>query len=390
MSTPVGDRAIEDALRVGRALLKFISPNDVGLTGGHQYGFLLPNGAWELFAPFPPERGENRKSDVRVLWQDGRRTDSVVTWYGSRTRREYRLTRFGQDFPFRMDDLVGALLVLIPVTLADFICYVLDREEDIDDIQAALGVEVIGRYGVFRRDEHEHEEPEDQCLDRLFREFVLRYDEIPETRVISAATRDALFACVRDLNSRTADERLMRFKDEEYRLFKMIERRVREPEITRLFASVDDFIDTALRILNARKSRAGRSLENHVEYLLTEARIPFEMRADVDGRPDILIPGKHEYDESVAGRYPKHKLVMVGVKTTCKDRWRQVTREARHIDQKHILTIQAGISPRQLDEMTEANVRLIVPRPLHEVYPRGHCEIVDVEHFIASVRETLA
>jgi hypothetical protein len=388
MSSAIGDRAIDDALRAGRALLKFISPNDVGLTGGHQYGFLLPNSAWDLFAPFPPEKGTNRKAAVNILWQDGRRTASVVTWYGAKTRREYRLTRFGRDFPFRVHDLVGALLVLIPTAPAEFVCYVLDTEEDIDDLQAALGVEVIGRYAVF--DRATVEEPEDQCLDRYFRDFAVRFDEIPETRFISGAAREAVFACVKDIRQQSVDERLMRFRNEEFRLFKMLERRVREPEITRLFQSIDDFIDTALRILNARKSRAGRSLENHVEFLLQEAQIPFDMRADVDGRPDILIPGKREYDESIQGKYPKEKLVIVGVKTTCKDRWRQVTREAKHIEEKHIFTTQAGISPKQLDEMKETGVRLVVPKPLHDLYPAGHGDVIDLEQFITNVRAKLA
>ena len=93
----------------------------------------------------------------------------------------------------------------------------------------------------------------------------------------------------------------------------------------RLFADIDDFIKTALSILNARKARAGRALENHIEFLFREAGLPFEMRATVEGtRPDVLMPGKKAYDDALRGRYPTEKLIMIGVKTTCKDRWRQV------------------------------------------------------------------
>jgi len=42
---------------------------------------------------------------------------------------------------------------------------------------------------------------------------------------------------------------------------------------------------------------------------------------DVDGRPDVIIPGRDEY---LNKSYPIDKLCVIGVKTTCKDRWRQV------------------------------------------------------------------
>jgi uncharacterized metal-binding protein len=51
--------------------------------------------------------------------------------------------------------------------------------------------------------------------------------------------------------------------------------------------------------------------------------------------------------------YPTNKLFMVGVKTTCKDRWRQVLNEAKRVKDKHILTTQQGISKRQLNDMKE-------------------------------------
>lgn len=152
----------------------------------------------------------------------------------------------------------------------------------------------------------------------------------------------------------------------------------------RLYASVDDFTDDAKRITQARKSRAGRALENHVEYLLADAGIPFEMRKVVDGtRPDVIIPGKVAYDDS---RFPVSGLVMVGVKTTCKDRWRQVTKEAPRIPVKHILTLQEGISSKQLAEMRQANVTLVVPKSLHNKYPRQRdIKLIDLETFIAEV-----
>jgi hypothetical protein len=83
--------------------------------------------------------------------------------------------------------------------------------------------------------------------------------------------------------------------------------------------------------------------------------------------------------------------MMVGVKTTCKDRWRQVIREAPRVPEKHILTIQEGISSKQLDEMHGSNVRLVVPVGLHRLYPRYHpIMLLDVGGFIDAVRARLA
>ena len=42
MASTVGERAIEDALRAGNALLKFISPNVAGATDSNQCVFYLP------------------------------------------------------------------------------------------------------------------------------------------------------------------------------------------------------------------------------------------------------------------------------------------------------------------------------------------------------------
>src|ERR1700730_17342542 len=126
MASPFGARAIDEALRHGRAILKYISRNDVGLTGSHQGGFYLPKAAWRLYTTHPPMKGLNAKTNVEVIWQDDRTTDSCVTWYGTRTRSEYRLTRVGKDFLWVPADNVGSVLVLIPATTTNFLAYVLD------------------------------------------------------------------------------------------------------------------------------------------------------------------------------------------------------------------------------------------------------------------------
>ncbi len=377
------ERAIEDALKYKKAILKVISPNDVGATGGHQRGYYLPKEVWHLFTIQEPIKGMNHHHSVQVTWQDGKVTDSNVIWYG-KAKSEYRLTKFGRDFLYLDDDNVGNLLVLIPKTLTDFYAYILDNDDDIEEIQSALGVELIKNWVAYQEGVA-IEETEDVCLNRKFREFVAGIQVLPPGIVFSSTTKEALMDCVNGFLGFSLDDQLIYLIDQEYTLFKMAERKVFQSEVTRVFRDIDDFIETAMSILQSRRARAGRSLENHVEFLLRQAGIPYEMRRYVDKtEPDIIIPDKLSYDDPY---FPENKLFMVAVKMTCKDRWRQVTREAPRIKHKHIITMQKGISGRQLDEMARLDVSLIVPEKLHKEYPReGRDALLTVGTFVKSLK----
>jgi len=386
MPSPICERAVEDALQHGNAILKFVSPNDVGITGSHQCGFYLPISVWEMYTANPPERGRNAEHEVEITWPDDRITESRVKWYGVGTRSEYRLTRFGRDFPWLAADTVGDLLVLVPRNHHQFAAYVLDLDDDIEEIQAALGVESFERWGVYQHGAP-RVETENQCLDRGFRQFAAPLADFPGGAAFSTAARRILEECIQKVRKLSPDDLLTKSVEAEYKLFQIVERQVCQPEVTRLFRSVDDFLQTAARIMNRRKARAGRSLENHVEYLLEQAGIPHTMRPKIDGKPDIVIPSETAYNDPA---YPIDRLFIVGVKTTCKDRWRQVLNEGRRVTQKHILTIQQGISANQLQEMHTANVSLVVPASLHSDYPPEHeITLMNVEQFISTVRDRL-
>ena len=59
---------------------------------------------------------------------------------------------------------------------------------------------------------------------------------------------------------------------------------------------------------------------------------------------------------------------MLGAKSTCKDRWRQVLAEADRIEKKHLLTLEAAISTYQTDEMADKNLQLVIPKSIHKTY----------------------
>jgi EcoRII C terminal/Restriction endonuclease EcoRII, N-terminal len=386
MQSPFCERAIENANLHGNALLKYISPNDVGLTGGHQYGFYLPKSVYEMFTPQPPQKGVVTKHEIKIEWQDDITTDSVITWYGAKTRSEYRLTKFGRGFPYLTHDMVGDLLVLIRKTETEFSAYILDLEDDIKEIQAALGVEVIDSWGVYQQGIIQPE-TEDECIDRHFRNFAGQLTEFPLGSAFSAEARRALKDCLKNFNQLTADDALTKSMDGEYKLFKLAERQICQHDFRKLFRDVDDFLHTASSIMNRRKSRAGRALENHVEQALIDARIPHKMRPNIDGKPDVVIPSETAYHDK---KYPLNKLFIVGVKTTCKDRWRQVLNEGKRVSEKHIMTIQPGISTNQLNEMHEANVTLIVPKKFHKDYPKErNITLLTVEEFVSKVHTQL-
>jgi EcoRII C terminal len=69
-------------------------------------------------------------------------------------------------------------------------------------------------------------------------------------------------------------------------------------------------------------------------------------RVDVDFGHGFVVP-------SVRRRVFR----MLAAKTTCKDRWGQVINEAHQIKEKHLLTLQEGISENQFAEMREEGIQ---------------------------------
>jgi hypothetical protein len=78
---------------------------------------------------------------------------------------------------------------------------------------------------------------------------------------------------------------------------------------------------------------------------------------------------------------------MLGVKSTCKERWRQVLAEADRIKAKHLLTLEPGISEAQTAEMRKNDLLLVLPQSLHATYnPRQRDWLMDVRGFIGAIK----
>ncbi|MFQ5564247.1 MAG: type II restriction endonuclease, partial [Parvularculaceae bacterium] len=55
-------------------------------------------------------------------------------------------------------------------------------------------------------------------------------------------------------------------------------------------------------------------------------------------------------------------------KSTCKDRWPQILPEAERIPDKHLVTLEPGISVPQTTMMKDSGVQLIVPGHIRDSY----------------------
>lgn len=379
--------AVRSVQQSKAAWCRFITGNDTGTTGSHQAGFYIPKCASELLFDKPGQKGENKEKTVQIKWQDDFTTESCMKYYGQGTRNEYRITRFGRGFPFLQDDNVGDLLIIAKFTEEDYAGYVLSSDEDIDEFFATFNLapdetnQLIDVAGIVK--------PDDKIA-LLLQEFAARFNNFPETRQMAQGARDCFNQAygIAECTLRSKpDEILLNWVDTEYRLFKCMEEKVYANAISRPFGSIDAFVQMANEVLNRRKSRAGKSLEHHLADIFTRNELVFEEQAVTEDnkKPDFLFPNGECYHNL---QFPADDLIVLGAKTTCKDRWRQVLTEADRVDVKYLFTLQQGISKNQLKEMHDSRLTLVVPQKYIVSFPQEYqSEISNLTGFIQMVRQ---
>ena len=186
------------------------------------------------------------------------------------------------------------------------------------------------------------------------------------------------------------DNALMVCYEREEILFRTLERYIVADRLSRGFNGddgVDDFFQFSISAQNRRKSRAGLALENHLEFIFSQNHIRYDRTPITENksRPDFIFPGISEYRNK---SFNAINLTMLGVKSTCKDRWRQVLSEANRIETKHILTLESAISIGQTDEMIRQSVQLVVPQKIVETYkPEQQKWLYTVSDFINLVKQ---
>ncbi|WP_321288173.1 type II restriction endonuclease [uncultured Sunxiuqinia sp.] len=370
MSSEVLRSAIKSCNESELAFSKFITANDAGTTGAHQSGFHIHKHAWSLFFDSEGVKGKNKDIFVKIKWQDDFETDSRFIHYGVGTRNEYRLTRFGKGFPFLSDDNVGDLLVLAKKDEKYYHGFVLKTDNDIEEFFNAFGISSTETNGLIPKTSTNTDE---QRLLILFHEFITNLKvDFPPTVELAIGARNIFLKAFKHSRMdilKKPDNEMLSWLATEFELFKAIEND-RYGEIIRTpFPTVNDLIVAANTILNRRKSRAGKSLEHHLSEVFDAWSISYssQPRTEQNKKPDFIFPNIETYYREPAG---SKNLIFLGAKTTCKDRWRQIVNEADKIPQKHLFTLQQGISANQLKEMRTHGVTLVVPSPYLKNFPK--------------------
>lgn len=204
-------------------------------------------------------------------------------------------------------------------------------------------------------------------LDVLVRRFGHTF---PATAAFSAFAREC--AGPVDLVG-DPDQSLMDWIETEEAMFYAFERHLIAERIAGGFVSatgatdVDGFVSFSLSVQNRRKSRAGYSLENHLIAIFTGNDLAVDRGVKTEGnkKPDFLFPGAAAYHDP---DFDESRLTLLGSKSSCKDRWRQVLSEGVRVRSKHLITLEPGISVNQTNEMMSEQLQLVVPRPIQASY----------------------
>lgn len=361
-------KAIQAVNKGQLAYCKFLSANDTGDTGAHQAGIYIAKNAIPILFDEPGARGENKDKFVRIYWQDDFSTDSRFIYYGIGTRNEYRITRFGRGFPFLHTEHTGDLFVLVKLTDEDYAAYVLSSEDEINSFLDAFSMSPTDTGSIIQKDDISLDSKTEIAFEHFIKSLSM---DFPTSYDMSAVARHIFNEVYNHKENiiENPDKEIISWIDMEYRMFRKLEYARYGEMITKGFTSVEHFIEIANTVLNRRKSRAGKSLEHHLAAMFDGNRLEhaFQPRTEGNKRPDFLFPNEASYHDA---RYPSNKLIFLAAKTTCKDRWRQILNEANRIGEKHLFTLQQGISAQQLDEMAVEKVILVVPQPYIDTYPK--------------------
>ncbi len=374
---------------------KRLSANDSGATGAHQVGLYFTRSVVDqLFPEMHLLRDiENPKLEIQSSFSSHNvlTQEVTLTWYNNLnrggTRNEFRLTGWGgKASPIQDTESTGSLVLFAfsqdsrQQHICDlWLCRDVDEEEIVD---AALGVVEPGEMAVLFSPnglkgttslvEHDFEKP---LLPASWNgQFPMGHDLVTESvRLVPE-------------HGVGIDRLLIMRREVEFELFRQLENSIASPRIQEGFKTLDEFIQFAGSLTNRRKSRSGKSLELQVKELLERQGVHFNYDSRIEGgkRPDFLFPSVSEYEDPSTSPV---KLAMLAVKTTCKDRWRQILNEASRIPTKHLLTLQEGVSEGQFAEMSESQVVLVVPEPLHSKYPKSvRSQLLTVEDFVNHIQ----
>jgi hypothetical protein len=385
--------------------VKTLSAVEADVTKSHQHEF---NGAAPLKRIFSTERNKFEANFIYLNDNDDEPvTDKgYLTWYDAReshpTRTEYRMyfpttavsvcTTAGDTLfiGLRPDNTVLVVITENGSTIGNQVRWLFGVEnalfpsfsirEELESEQDRIAFAsrfILEELGI------EVEENAPNYLDEMLHIF---NGNFPSTKEFSLYARST----IKDLDPRVdpSDIVLMGWMEREEILFRTLEKYLIADRLTAGFSDdVDGFINFSLSIQNRRKSRVGHALENHIEQILICRNVSYDRTKITENKskPDFIFPSIAKYRNP---RFDETLLTMLGVKSTCKDRWRQVLTEADRVKRKHLLTLEAAISENQTNEMMYNELQLVVPSSLHKTYSLSQQQwLVTMDDFISMVVE---
>ena len=297
MTEDLVSKAIESVTAGKVSYCKFLSANDSGETGGHQSGILISMSARDML--FTPEEMRNNhilKKTGTILWQNDFTTSCTFTWYTS--KNELRITGFGRGQSPLSPDLTGALFVLVKLDEEQYDGYLFNTDDSIREFLDSFGMTPAETNRLIETTQIVPEVRHSQAIKAFISSLNV---DFPVSSQMSAAARmleNDIFSNHYLIQS-DPDQMLLRWTDEEYRLFKALEEARYGDIVSRGFSTVDDFVLMANQVLNRRKSRAGKSLEHHLSAIFDENKIRYTAQAITEGnkKPDFLFPSEEAYHD---------------------------------------------------------------------------------------------
>jgi hypothetical protein len=389
--------------------IKRLSGNDTLANGTHQAGPYIPKKILLQLFPNSLKKDEKNpdvwfdlyidshsiKNNVRAIWYNNKFYDDEGT------RNEARLTNFGgKSSPLLEPDSTGALTVFafnLNNKCETEFCkvWVCNDETEEELVENWIGPIDPGQWELWVNNSSNCFKETANNLHRAVKAKTCWLDksQIPPTWLNKYPSGLEIIKKTIELRpdkSTNVDTRILERRKCEFNIFKSLEEAVEFPKINSGFENIEDFLSLAQSILQRRKSRSGRSLELHTKEILNEEgfreNIDFNFQPESENgkKPDFLFPTEKAYKDK---RFPPERLKMLAVKTTCKDRWRQILNEAERIPKKHLLTIQEGISENQFQEMQSSGVALVVPKPLFSKYSKKiRPQLISLESFFNDLK----
>lgn len=356
---------------------------------------------------------EPREFPATFVWlgeeQEGITDNGFLTWYDARRnhplRSEYRLyfptntvTEMAAEsdavfIATRPDNTIMVIVTPAHSTMEQQVAWLFGVDKQLEMNfsvrEISANTEPVSEFAtryILEELGLEPEEPEAGHFDLLLERFGRVF---PTTREFSLFARESLA----EVNAEDSpDAALMAWMEREESLFRRVERHVLEERLSEGFlveneVDVDGFVKFSLSVQNRRKARVGLAFENHLEAVFEACGIGYSRGKMTENRakPDFIFPSIVDYHNPA---FPAERLTMLGVKSTCKDRWRQVLSEAARIDCKHLLTLEPGISEHQTAEMQDVNLQLVLPEALHGTFKQAQQDwLWSVSDFLKLVRE---